>query len=840
MRWRQPRSSLRSYDLEDLHTFFFCIPKGQPVGIIGQLAKPRQPLSDSIVKAGQLLLFTGPAGDRRLSATAAERIAAEPAKELDLFDIFFHLHRVSKDRETRLMALLSGVAVFKDLVPGYRIREPTEQERAQIRSKPVLALERYELKLLQTYRRLLPDLEAMSWQLALEGASQSQPTSDSPLLLLPGSAQVGRGQTAIIRSTHQSVSRVHAELVIKATEGSLADVRPLEISLIDRSSTGHTFVNELKTPGNGVPVKLQDGDFFTCGIDPLRYTVRWRPILLSVSSRLSAAELRGLEDLARACGVFLTTEWTQQCTHLLIEQWAITPKLLCCIIDGALPVASSFLDDLVSRRDTELRPEPATASCAPRPPGGADAAYSTELSAYASSPSPRRQLLKGSWIIFSHKQAYDALHLPLEHAGASFLLVAQDVPAGSMVQDLKRGVAMHGAPSEVWIIPALPPGLAPLLSELGELRCPCLVVGQQAVVAALLSGQKKRATDTATIVPKTELPESFPDTHQNESTQAQAPLRQRSRISRKRPMPSDGDALPKPVPEAKEERVPQPVHRSCKLSAHKNITPFSTERAVKESARLSASAPAPVPRDCAARGEVGAVALPGVELKVKEELGEELGRGMAGAVALPRDVSEENATAEQPLPSQSGPKGAERAHAPGSSGPGHKPEPERPAEVIHSQQATLSMRAAAPPMSQRPKLEEKQEEKISPGTIQSVQSTHLPPEVKTEEELIIDGAEPVVHPTGIWLNPLKARCSNRLVLEGVELPRASWATADKRAPEVYPSEGKPNFKRFRKGQSTEVTTFVHVVPWAPPARRLDFETQPSIDMRESEIPNLGM
>lgn len=632
---------------------------------------------------------------------------------------------------------------------------------------------------------------AMSWQLALE--SQSQP-AESPLLLLPGSAQVGRGQTAIIRSTHQSVSRVHAELVINAVEGSLADVRPLEISLIDRSSTGHTFVNELKTPGKGVPVKLHDGDFFTCGIDPLRYTVRWRPILLSVSSRLSAPELRSVEDLARACGVFLTTEWTQQCTHLLIEQWAITPKLLCCIIDGALPVASSFLDELVSRRDTELRPEPAAASCAPRPPGGADAAYSAELSAYASSPSPRCQLLKGSWIIFSHKQAYDALHLPLEHAGASLQLMMQDVPAGSVVQDLKRGVAMHGAPSEVWIIPALPPGLAPLLSELGELRCPCLVVGQQAVVAALLSGQKKRATDAATIVPKTELPESFPDTHQNESTQqqqAQAPLRQqRSRISRKRPIPWDGDALSKPVaPEAKEESVP-----------HAPGEP----RVAKAGA--------------------------GVELKVKEELGEKA------------------QTAEQPLPSQtSGPKGVasvEHAHTPGASHVlRHKPEPpepERPAEVVHSQQATPSMRAAAPPMSQRPKLEEKQEDKISPGTIQSVQSTHLPPEVKTEEELIIDGAEPVVHPTGIWLDPLKARCSNRLVLEGVELPRASWATADKRAPEVHPSEGKPNFKRFCKSQSTEVTTFVRVVPWAPPARRLDFETQPSIDMRESEIPNLGM
>ena len=32
---------------------------------------------------------------------------------------------------------------------------------------------------------------------------------------------------------------------------------------------------------------------------------------------------------------FLTPDWTPQCTHLLLEQFAITPKLLCCIIDGA-------------------------------------------------------------------------------------------------------------------------------------------------------------------------------------------------------------------------------------------------------------------------------------------------------------------------------------------------------------------------------------------------------------------------------------------------------------------------------------------------------------------------
>lgn len=125
--------------------------KGKAKAKEGELSKAATDLIEKMRKGG--------AGDQRLLAAAAERIAAEPEKELDLFDIFFHLHRVG-DQEIKYMALLSAIAVFKDLVPGYRIREPTEQEKAQARSKSVLTLERYELKLLQTYRRLLPDMEA--------------------------------------------------------------------------------------------------------------------------------------------------------------------------------------------------------------------------------------------------------------------------------------------------------------------------------------------------------------------------------------------------------------------------------------------------------------------------------------------------------------------------------------------------------------------------------------------------------------------------------------------------------------------------------------------------------
>jgi len=101
-----------------------------------------------------------PTGEQRLIALVAERVAGEPEKELELFDIFFELHATGSDLRTKQLALLSAVAIFKDLVPGYKIREPTEQEKAAARSKAVLAVEKHELGLLQTYRRLLPALEA--------------------------------------------------------------------------------------------------------------------------------------------------------------------------------------------------------------------------------------------------------------------------------------------------------------------------------------------------------------------------------------------------------------------------------------------------------------------------------------------------------------------------------------------------------------------------------------------------------------------------------------------------------------------------------------------------------
>ena len=57
--------------------------------------------------------------------------------------------------EAAALAQLSLVAVFKDIVPAYRIRPPTDEELAVKVSKEVAQLRKYEQALLQCYQSFL-------------------------------------------------------------------------------------------------------------------------------------------------------------------------------------------------------------------------------------------------------------------------------------------------------------------------------------------------------------------------------------------------------------------------------------------------------------------------------------------------------------------------------------------------------------------------------------------------------------------------------------------------------------------------------------------------------------
>jgi nucleolar complex protein 3 len=78
--------------------------------------------------------------------------------------------QVSKDGDhtTVILGLKSLLAVFKDIIPGYRIRLPTEKEQEMVVSKTVKKMRFYESTLLSVYKAYLQKLMSLEQQAAFQ------------------------------------------------------------------------------------------------------------------------------------------------------------------------------------------------------------------------------------------------------------------------------------------------------------------------------------------------------------------------------------------------------------------------------------------------------------------------------------------------------------------------------------------------------------------------------------------------------------------------------------------------------------------------------------------------
>ena len=71
-----------------------------------------------------------------------------------------HPKTVSNDVVIRKLAFLSQLAVFKDVIPGYRIRALTDKEKAEKVSQMVQRTRDWEQGLVGIYQAYLRNLEA--------------------------------------------------------------------------------------------------------------------------------------------------------------------------------------------------------------------------------------------------------------------------------------------------------------------------------------------------------------------------------------------------------------------------------------------------------------------------------------------------------------------------------------------------------------------------------------------------------------------------------------------------------------------------------------------------------
>lgn len=85
---------------------------------------------------------------RRLHTFSLEAIATQS-----------HPEPIKNDPAIRTLAILSQLAVFKDIIPGYRIRSLTEKEKAEKASQMVTRTREWEQGLVLVYQSYLRALE---------------------------------------------------------------------------------------------------------------------------------------------------------------------------------------------------------------------------------------------------------------------------------------------------------------------------------------------------------------------------------------------------------------------------------------------------------------------------------------------------------------------------------------------------------------------------------------------------------------------------------------------------------------------------------------------------------
>ncbi|GAX79807.1 hypothetical protein CEUSTIGMA_g7247.t1 [Chlamydomonas eustigma] len=87
-------------------------------------------------------------------AVAAQKLLSGPEDHVSELKILLALAN-NQDSQVSRLALLSLLAVFRDIIPGYRIRPPTDQELQVKVSKEVQKLRDYEAALLRSYQTYL-------------------------------------------------------------------------------------------------------------------------------------------------------------------------------------------------------------------------------------------------------------------------------------------------------------------------------------------------------------------------------------------------------------------------------------------------------------------------------------------------------------------------------------------------------------------------------------------------------------------------------------------------------------------------------------------------------------
>lgn len=110
-------------------------------------------------------------------AKLCDAIMSNPDKHVGKMDTLLGISETDPDATVRQLSILSQVELYKDILPDYRIRLPTEKELQNKVGKEVRALRQFEQTLLSGYGRLVLNLCSTSKRLS-QGKGGSRPPKE--------------------------------------------------------------------------------------------------------------------------------------------------------------------------------------------------------------------------------------------------------------------------------------------------------------------------------------------------------------------------------------------------------------------------------------------------------------------------------------------------------------------------------------------------------------------------------------------------------------------------------------------------------------------------------------
>ncbi|KAM9304237.1 nibrin isoform 2-T2 [Morus bassanus] len=166
-----------------------------------------------------------------------------------------------------------------------------------------------------------------------------------PYRLLSGTEYVvGRKSCTILIQDDQSISRSHAVLTVSHPEATSSQSLSVPVLTVRDTSKYGTFVNGSNL--NGASVSLQSGDRINFGVFESKFRVEYEPLVVC-SSCLDVAQKTALNQAIQQLGGLVMSEWTKECTHLVMVSVKVTVKTICALICGRPIIKPEFFVELI-------------------------------------------------------------------------------------------------------------------------------------------------------------------------------------------------------------------------------------------------------------------------------------------------------------------------------------------------------------------------------------------------------------------------------------------------------------------------------------------------------------